>query len=240
MHTQKNTLLASAIIVGRAPFLITDLSAQGWEGSASFEVQNRYVAEGVSEDNDADGFFFGEIAFEKADVTLGAAVVQAIRGSSYNEINLFAEYAFDLGDFVPFIGIQGTGFPTEGPPNEAEIFIGFDWDVWEDIVIYGEFFYEFYEVEGGFFTIGAEYELPELVEGVSLTPYGEFGVDYGFVSEDRDIIENHLQFGLVANYEVQEGLDVFASIQHSIALTNLDREDEGDVTWGGVGVAVGF
>lgn len=239
MKTQTNKFMASAILIGGAPFFIADLSAQGWEGSATLEVQNRYVAEGISEDNDADGFFFGEIAFEKADFTLGAAYVQALSGSIYNEVNLFAEYAFDLGDIVPFVGVQWNTFPKEGG-NEGEAFVGFDWAAWEDLTLYGEFFYEFYDVRGGFFTFGAEYELANFVEGIVLTPYAEIGIDYGWVSESRRLIENNFQIGLVASHELENGIELFAGLNHSFALNNLDREDEGDVTWGGVGVAFGF
>ncbi|MCH8474002.1 MAG: hypothetical protein LAT55_02105 [Opitutales bacterium] len=241
MKYQTNPILASAILFGGASFFAHTSSAQqGWEGSASLEVQNRYVAEGISEDNDADGFFFGEIAFEKADFTLGAAYVQAISGSIYNEVNLFAEYAFDLGEFVPFVGVQWNTFPAEGDDNEGEAFVGFDWEAWEDLTVYGEFFYEFYDVRGGFFTFGAEYELAEVVEGIVFTPYAEIGVDFGFVSESRRLIENNFQIGLVASHELENGVELFAGLNHSFALNNLDREDEGDVTWGGVGVAFGF
>ena len=66
------------------------------------------------------------------------------------------------------------------------------------------------------------------------------GADCGFVSGPRRLRENNVQGGVAATWRVHEHARLFGHISHSRALTNLDREGEGDTSWGGLGVELTF
>lgn len=208
--------------------------------SGYFSFENRYVTEGIDNDPDADAYFFSELALETMGFTLGAFYAQALKGSPENEVNLFLEYGFDIRGFETFVGVQYLIYPATDEANSWEAFIGFEWPVHDFVNLYGEFFYDFDEIDGGFIELGVSSEIPQPLENLVLEPYVQVGIDFGYLRENRRLRENNVQIGLVAVYEITEAFSLFGAINHSFALRNLDNLDEGDVTWGGGGLAFSF
>lgn len=227
----------SAALLAMLPWT---LQADELAVSGSVSVENRYMSEGVDNEPDADGFFFSELALESMGFTLGAFYIQPTSGSSYNEANLFLEYGPDLGPVETYFGVQYLTFPAPGDPDTWEAFVGFEWPAIDLVNLYGEFYYDFDEIEGGFLELGISAEIPQPVEELELEPYVQIGVDYGYLRKNRRLRENNLQIGLVGTYELTENFAVFGLINHSFALDNLDQLEEGDVTWGGGGLAFDF
>ncbi len=75
---------------------------------------------------------------------------------------------------------------------------------------------------------------------MALHPYVLLGWDYGYVSGPRRLSENNLQGGMAVTLRIHANAKLFGQASHSLALTNLDREGEGDLTWGGFGLWLTF
>ncbi len=125
-------------------------------------------------------------------------------------------------------------------PDSWEAFVGFEWEVIDMVHLFGEFYHDFDDVDGGFLELGIATEIPHPVEGLELVPYAMIGFDAGFVSGTRRLNENNVIIGLEAEFEVNDVTALFAGVHHSFALSNLDDEDEGDVTWFIAGASLAF
>ena len=77
------------------------------------------------------------------------------------------------------------------------------------------------------------------VEAV-ITPSVTFGFDYGMVTGDRGFESNNIVVSLEASVPVTDQMDVFAHINQSYAMSSLEDAGGGDVSWFGLGVALGF
>jgi hypothetical protein len=210
------------------------------EGSAS--IASRYVAEGMDVDPDSSAFFLGEVTATVEAFTFGVFYAQSLRRSSTNEINLFAEFGFGLGDVDLFAGINYLTFPAGDDADTWEFYVGFEYELNPNVVFFGETYYDFDEVRGGFLELGVAFPFSPMAgdENWELAPYVQLGVDYGFVSGPRRLRENNFQIGLLSTYALSDNAELFAGIHHSFRLKNLRDEGEGDVTWVEAGVSFAF
>lgn len=217
-------------------------SAQAVEPEFGLELSysSRYVGEGIDYAPDADGIFFSELTLGIENVTLGGVFIQGIN-DSYNEVNIYLEGGLEWDSASAYSGVQFLAYPAGDEGDDSwEFYIGFEADLMNLATVYGEYFYDFDDVKGGFLLLGLESDIPQPVGALTVTPYVEFGVDHGYVSGTRRFSENKLQIGLNAAFALTEFAEVIGGVHHSFALTNLDREDEGDVTWAHVGIALAF
>lgn len=229
--------MAVGILLG-----ITAWAAQALEHEIALELgyASRYVAEGMDAAPDADGVFFSELALEIESFTLGGVFVQGIN-NSYNEVNVYLEYGLEWEQAAAYAGVQFLTYPAgDEDPDSWEAFIGGELDLLGLATLYGEYFYDFDDLDGGFIEVGIETEIPQPVADLSIAPYVQLGVDAGFVSGTRKLKENNVDVGVNAAYALTDAVDLFGGIHHSFALTNLDREDEGDVSWGEIGIGLTF
>lgn len=239
-NTTINSLLIGALALGSfAPAMALTMEP-ALEARATFS--NRYVTEGINNDPDSSGFSFLELTAEFEPITLGVWYAQSLRGSAYNEVNLFAEYGFVWEKLELFAGINFLTFPAPDDSNTWEFYIGGEYELLPWLTLFGQTYYDFDEVRGGFLELGASTVLPELGidERLEISPYVLYGVDYGYVSGPRRLRSNNIQLGINADFEVQSNLVVFAGVHHSFRLSNLKNEDEGDVSWVEAGVSWRF
>ncbi|MCE9680395.1 hypothetical protein LZP69_14650 [Shewanella sp. AS1] len=77
----------------------------------------------------------------------------------------------------------------------------------------------------------------DLTETLSVTPYVTQGFDFQYSSEEHNG-PNHFQFGVEAEYQLQENLSLSAQISHSIAQEDIKQQyghqEDLDQTFGGV------
>lgn len=236
-NRMKKAAFATAFITG-----LTATSFAAWEISASSVLSNRYVTEGVSNDPDSSAYIFNEVSLTLDAFTVGAWYAQSLRGSSYNEVNLFAEYGFAMGEVDIFAGINFLTFPTPGDSDTWELYLGVHYRPHENVVLFLDTYYDIDEVRGGFLWVGAAFPFApfEANDRWELEPYVRLGVDYGYVSGPRRLRENNFEIGLFATYTLNDNADLFAGVHHSFRLKNLRDEGEGDVTWVEAGVSFAF
>ncbi len=208
----------------------------------SSELSNRYVTEGIDNDPDSSGYWFNTLTADYRDFTFGAWYGQSLRGSAYNEVNLFAEYGFALGELELFGGVTWLTFPVPDESSTWELYVGFEYEAHPFLTLFGETYYDIDEVRGGFVELGVASMLPTggLDDRLELTPYALWGLDYGYVSGPRRLKGNNLQFGIDAAFAVADNWEIIGSLNHSFRLGNLRAGEEGDVSWVSAGVAFRF
>lgn len=217
------------------------VGAGGDTVETSVMLSNRYVTEGIDNVPESSSFLLGEVATDLGPVTLGAFYVQSL-GNAYNEVNLFAEHGNDLGPIEWYAGLQFLTFPAPGDADTWEVYLGFECPIHDHIVLFGEAYYDFDEVRGGFIEFGASFPLPTPTDwdGLGWHPYVLMGMDCGFVSGPRRLRANHLQFGIEAEYSLNDNIAFIASLNRSQRLSNLRAAGEGNFYWGEAGVLMRF
>ncbi len=229
--------MIAGIVLGVASW-----SAQAQEHEIEVELgyASRYVGEGIDYAPDADGIFFSELAFGIEPVTLGTLFLQGIN-DSYNEVNVYLEYGLEWDVAAAYAGVQFLTYPAGDEDADSwEAFVGGEVEVLGLATVYGEYFYDFDDVDGGFIEIGMETEIPQPVADLTITPYVQLGVDAGYVSGTRTLAENNVDIGVNVAWAMTDAVELFGGVHHSFALTNLDREGEGDVSWAHAGIGLAF
>lgn len=185
-------------------------------------------------------FLRAGIGTEVHGADIGLEAFQAVGGGDYNEISLGISYDVELGGLVLTPGFTWLWFPDDSD-DTAEISLGFELPVVGVLEFFGEFAFDIFDSEG-FVELGlaAPYSFPVGGLEVEITPSVTLGVDFGMVSGDRSLKENNVVLSLELSVPVTEQAEVFAGIHHSFALGALKDADGRDVSWFGVGVALGF
>ena len=196
---------------------------------------NRYVTEGMDHVPESD-FLLADVTLDLKGVVVGAFWAEAL-DDSYNEVNLSAIHPFRAGALDFFLGVGRNEFPSGADQGSWEVLGGAEWVIPNLVTLFAETWYDFDALKGGFLEAGM---IREFGGRLSFEPYVLMGLDYGFVSGPRRLKENHVQFGGVAYWAWTSVASLFGGIHHSVALTNLDGEGEGDVTWGGGGLQLSF
>lgn len=205
---------------------------------ATVEASNRYVTEGI--DNvPGSGFVFGEVAGGYSGFTLGVWYAEAL-SDAYNEINVYGDYTLDLGPVEAYVGLNYLYYPSGADPKSWEVYAGFEWAFVDWLSLFAETYYDFDDVRGGFIEAGLAGDVPLADDRVCIRPYMMFGIDYGYVSGVHRLRANNFQIGIECCIQVTRHVELFAGVSHSFAMSNLNRIGEGDVTWGGGGLRIGF
>ena len=197
--------------------------------------ESKYVSEG--RDNLEDG---GILAFEAAaewrGLTAGAWLA-AGDSESYEELNLYAEYGFELGPVAAYAGHTRLEF-LEDDESDNEISAGIAITDIPYVIPALDYTYST-EADGGFVELSFRSEA-ELLDGrLALEPYVLEGFDFGYASEEYDG-PNNFQVGIDFGLEITDQISVIGSAAHSWAHGDVRRDGLGDVSWMSVGVSVGF
>lgn len=208
------------------------------EGAISVFAENSYVTEGI---NNVPGssFVFADLELYWRDVSAGVWWAEAL-SDSYDEVNFYADYAFDVGPVGFLAGINHLRFPHGGESSTSEVYGGIEGVITDHLFWFLFGYYDVDAVNGGFFELGLNGVIPVVEGRLSLNPYTFLGLDYGYVSRPRNLRENNWQVGVEIPWKITESLTVFGLLHHSFALSNLSREGLGDETWGGGGVSWSF
>lgn len=218
--------------------LSTNVQAETVETSVS--LRNRTITEGVLYDN-KDGFMLVEADAEWEGFTVGLEYLQSLR-ENYNEVHISLGYGVEIGPLAIGFGGARVDYSPGSDEDTWELFGELEWAANEWLEVFVDGMVDVDDVQGGFVETGASLTPPEFGPGnrFAVEPYLLVGWDIGYVSGPRQISENHWQSGVEVVGVVTDNLAIFADVNHSRALTNLDREGEGNHTWAGVGMRVAY
>lgn len=200
---------------------------------------NRYVDFGVDVEPGTRFLRVG-VGTELHGFDLGLDAFQALGSGDYNEISLGLSRDFEFGDLTLTPGFTWFWFPDDSD-DTAEISLGFSLPLVPPLEFIGEASFDVFD-SVGFLEVGLALPRTLPVGGVEVevTPSVTFGFDYGMVSGERSFKDNNVVVSLEVSAPVHEQVEVFASINQSYPLGALDDEDVGDVSWFGIGIALGF
>lgn len=211
------------------------------DAGVDFEVEflNRYVDLG---ENVEPGTRFLRVGAgtELHGIHLGLEAFQALGSGDYNEVSAAVSHDLEMGGLLLTPGFTWLWFPDDSE-DTAEVSLRFELPLVPPLMFFGEFAFDLFDSEG---FLEAGLALPRSVQAgefeIEITPSVTFGFDYGMVSGERDFKENNITVALEMNVPVTDQLDAFAGINQSYAMGALEDEGGRDVSWFGLGVALGF
>jgi len=201
--------------------------------------ESKYISEG--RDNLGDGGM-GSVEGVAGYEGFSAGVWYALADTvSYDELNLFMEYGFELADFEFYCGYTRLEF-LKDDEYDNEISAGVACTALSWLIPAVDYVYstEAQGGDGGSF-VEASLTVPiEMLDGkLLLGPYILEGFDMGYASDHYDGF-NNFQFGSCAHYKITETLEFMGTVNHSIANQDVRKDKGGDETWFSVGLNASF
>lgn len=206
----------------------------GTEGFSSIGWQSAHVPEGTKIDA-ASGFLNLETGVEHDGFSIGAGLIQGLR-ENYNELELALGYGWDVQMTEFGIGLSRIEYPSLDDHGSWEVAADVTIPMHQYVAIFLDGVYDFDDINGGFLETGIRFTPPNPGASLFFEPYALVGWDWGFVSGPRRLNENHIQVGIESEWQIAGNASVFADINHSTPLDNLDDIDEKSATWGGLGI----
>ena len=121
-------------------------------------------------------------------------------------------------------------------PNDHEFFLGFSCEECMPFEIVPDLTYVYStEADGGMIEIELAREIE--MEHFSIEPYVGALIDFGYVSDEYDGLNNIL-VGVAMNIPLTSKISLGAYATHSFAEENLRRDGHDDQTWAGVGLEI--
>ncbi len=211
-----------------------------FEVSLTAAWDSRYVTEG--RDNlDGDSLFGTTFELGYAGFVVGAWYADSPE-SSYTELNLFAEYGFELGGFEFYAGYTHLRFLDD---NEFDNEVGAGVSYGElpgGIVPAIDWYYSF-EAEGWFAEASLSRDF-EIGESFVLSPAVVFGFNQGYIADGHDGA-NHVAVLLSAAYALTENIEIGGYVAYTWGIdadpvSSPDDELLEDFFYGGVALTLAF
>ncbi|MFO7936266.1 MAG: hypothetical protein R6V06_01500 [Kiritimatiellia bacterium] len=200
---------------------------------------SRYVSEGRDNlDDGGMGTVEASVAYKDFSVGTWYGIADTV---SYDELNLFAEYCFELGQLDFYGGYNRLEFMKDDE-YDNELCAGAAWNVADWFVPAVDYVYST-EAQGGdggsFIEASLTTPLKFFDNRLYVGPYVMQAFDLGYASDHYDGF-NNFQFGSCAHLSLSENLELVGTANHSIANHDVRKDGGGDETWFSVGFCASF
>ncbi len=196
---------------------------------------SKYITEGRN-NLDEGGLLSLELVASWDSISTGIWLADGT-DSSYNELNFFLEYDFDIGNASAYLGYTRLEFPDDNA-SDNEISAGIVWPIL-NAYEFGIHYVHATETDGGFLDLVFAWKMPQTNPNVSITPYVSQSIDFGYASDTHDG-ENNFQLGIESSWNINESWSFVGMLAHSWAQKDIDRDSLGDETWVSLGLATNF
>ena len=133
-------------------------------------------------------------------------------------------------------GMRDDDDEEEEESNDHEFFLGLSCEECLPFEIVPDLTYVYStEADGGMIEVELAREIE--MEHFSIEPYVGALIDFGYVSDDYDGLNNIL-VGVAVNIPLTDAISLGAYATHSFAEENLRRDGHDDQTWGGIGLEI--
>ncbi len=206
---------------------------------------SRYVSEG--RDNlDGDSLFGATIeaayvGLPFGAITFGTWYAWTPASRAYSELNIWAEYRFEIGNFEAYAGYTHLRFyPFD--VHENEIGAGAAYGLPLDFTVGGDCYYSFF-TDGSFFELFLEREC-KVAQWLLLTPTVFMGFNAGYRPEGHDGA-NNVTAVLDATVPINDNIEVAGYVAYNWAIDSDAARHPGDESlkdffFGGVGLSLSF
>ncbi len=245
MHYFKKKALCllslSMLLMLSIPYAYADENEKKVSGEFAFSYHNKHVEEGMNELGDS--VFVPELVLEFQGIHIGDVEIPSFfvgselviaESEDFNETNLFIGKVWEWDDFSLEFSYIWIHEDEDGEgEDDHEFVLGLSCEClpWE---ITPEIAYVYSDDAGG---SAIEVELAKEIEmeHFSVEPYVGALVDFGYVSDEYDGLNNIL-VGLAVSIPLGDTVSLTMYGTHSFAEENLRREGLDDQTWGGIGL----
>jgi len=206
-----------------------------WHASLSAGYDSLYMFRGIDV-LDGDSLVTVDLNFTAYNFTLGAWYGFDAGSGDYNELDLYASYAWSLGPVAISGGVIGYLYPDDDGADTLEVFASLTTDKIEWITPTFSAYWDVDAIEGGYL----EFKLSrsfEIVENISFDPYALVSYDLEYNSSDTDW--NNVQVGASLPIKMSENIAISPYIAYSWALSAIDERQE-DELWGGAKITFSF
>ena len=214
--------------------------------SAEFEMffSNKFIEEGESEipgravmtpelEIEFEGVHIGDFELPSFFIEAEAAIAES-EDFRESELSIGKEWEFD--NFSMTLGYTWVYEDEDGDgEDDHEFFLGLSCECLPFEIVPDLSYVHSTEADGGMIEVELAKEIE--MEYFSIEPYVGAIIDFGYVSDEYDGLNNIL-VGLAVNIPLTDAVSLGMYATHSFAEENLRREDEGDQTWGGIGFQV--
>jgi hypothetical protein len=233
-----------------------------WGASLTTGWESRHVHYGINETGN-QGAWTNEVALWIGD--FGVSVWNGFGlGNNFEEWDFTASYAIEAGPvfFIPgynFRYLPQSGEDAHGHDEHEheehghheeeashahleynnELFAVLGTNAIPYITPSTVFIWNLNDTPGGFLEFRIDGDVPVIKEALTLNPYALLGLNFGY-NTTAEYGLNNFQFGIQADWQINEYLTAFAGINYSIALAALEAIGQGNEAWVNAGVSVGF
>jgi hypothetical protein len=203
----------------------------------SVGIDSSYVSEGVDNVPDTE-WYYATVDFTWNFLGFSAFYGRTTDGS-YDELDLSLGYSKELGPVTLTAGYTFLTYPETDDPDGHEVYVALDYSPIEWLTFAALGYYDFADIDGGFVELSAASSIPIIEGRLSIDPYILLGVDFGYVSDEHDAV-NNFQVGVEVPFAITEHLSLVLAAHHSWALENLEDEELSDVSWAGAKLVYSF
>jgi len=185
---------------------------------------SKYVSEGRN-NLDKGGIVWGTAAVQHGNLNVYAVLGRA-DDQDYTEWNFGLEYAIPLSDKLEAtVGYQRLEFYGDERAHDNEFFSSLTYSGIEWLT--PSVAYTYATEAGGYFVEASLHSSWELLENFTVTPYVTQAFDFQYATEDHDG-PNHFQFGVEAEYLMNEQIVLSGHVSHTIAQEDIKLEAKAD------------
>lgn len=239
---------------------------RNWGASLTTGWESRHVHYGVNETGN-DGAWTNEVSLWFGDLGLAAWNGFGL-GTEFEEWDFTASYSIDAGPifFIPGYNFRWVPQVTEhdhgheeehghhddhgheGHSHEAthshleynnEVFAILGTDAIPYVTPSTVFVWNLNDTPGAFLEFRLDGDIPVVKDTLSLAPYALLGLNLGY-NTTVEYGLNNFQFGIQADWRINQYLVAFAGMNYSIALEALEAIGQSNVAWANAGVRFEF
>ncbi len=200
--------------------ILATQSSSPWTVNWDLGWDSKYLTQG--RDNlPESGIYWMDTAVEYQGFTTYVLLGRA-DNQTYTEWNLGLEYALNLSEHLAAnLGYQRIQVYGDDHCQDNELFAEIaytkaPWLVPSIAYVYST------EAKGAFVELSL-HSYWDLTDQFTLSPYITQGLDFGYSTQEHDG-RNHLQWGLEANYTLNDNMSLSGHISHSLAQTDIEQE----------------
>ena len=191
--------------------------------------ENKYVTEG--RDNlESGGLYSFEISTSWQHLNFGSWFAHG-DSESYQEINFYIEYGFEIHSLESYLSFTRLIFPKENE-EDNEVAIGINYS--ELVYITPAIDYTWSSnADGAFLELSLSSQLDFQQSQIVITPYILQAFDFGYVTASHNG-PNNLQVGIRTRININSYVHFDLDFNHSWAQEDIQQENMGDITWFGM------
>jgi hypothetical protein len=198
--------------------------------------QSRHVSEGVDQAS-GQAVWMGGINIEWHPLLLDLEWIEA-RGDPFREVAIGLGSDWELSHFCCKVQITHLRFPDSVGCNTWEVSVELESPLTTTTSAYLCVVYDFLDSGGGMVELGLRGNFPSPLAFLTIEPYAEAGINFGYIDNLCSRRRTHTQAGLEFTLALSRNWSATASIHGSRSHSQLRGIGGGNHLWSALGVTL--